>query len=154
MAVLIGLALGLGMVQAARAQAATPEGPTDDEVNAIAKQLYCPVCENIPLDVCPTQACAQWRDLIRQKMIDGWSEQQIKDYFVEQYGERVLGTPPRRGLNWLFYLFPPLALIAGAYILYRAYRSMRVKPTSQAALPTAPPDEYVKRLEEELRKKN
>ncbi len=31
--------------------------PTDDEVNRIAKQLYCPVCENTPLDVCPTQAC-------------------------------------------------------------------------------------------------
>ena len=40
------------------------EGPTDDEVNAIAKRLYCPVCENVPLDVCPTQACAQWRELI------------------------------------------------------------------------------------------
>ena len=24
--------------------------PSDDEVNAVAKQLYCPVCENIPLD--------------------------------------------------------------------------------------------------------
>jgi cytochrome c-type biogenesis protein CcmH len=30
--------------------------PTDDEVNAIAKQLFCPVCENTPLDVCPTDA--------------------------------------------------------------------------------------------------
>jgi cytochrome c-type biogenesis protein CcmH/NrfF len=28
--------------------------PTDDEVNAIASQLYCPVCENIPLDACGT----------------------------------------------------------------------------------------------------
>ena len=27
--------------------------PSDDEVNAIARQLYCPVCENTPLDVCP-----------------------------------------------------------------------------------------------------
>ena len=64
--------------------------PSDDEVNAIAKDLYCPVCENVPLDVCPTQACAQWRALIREKLIDGWSEQQIKQYFVDQYGDRVL----------------------------------------------------------------
>ncbi|NQS91637.1 MAG: hypothetical protein HQ574_04445, partial [Chloroflexi bacterium] len=35
--------------------------PTDDDVNAIAKQLYCPVCENIPLDACGTAACEQWR---------------------------------------------------------------------------------------------
>jgi cytochrome c-type biogenesis protein CcmH/NrfF len=55
----------------ASAQDTEPTGPTDDEVNAIAKQLYCPVCENIPLDVCPTQACAQWRDLIREKLARG-----------------------------------------------------------------------------------
>ena len=48
--------------------------PSDDEVNAIAKQLFCPVCENTPLDVCPTQACAQWRELIREKLAAGWSE--------------------------------------------------------------------------------
>ena len=64
--------------------------PSDDQVNAIARQLYCPVCENIPLDVCPTTACAKWRELIRQKLSDGWNEQQIKDYFVNQYGASVL----------------------------------------------------------------
>jgi len=36
--------------------------PSDDEVNAIARQLFCPICQNIPLDVCPTQACADWRE--------------------------------------------------------------------------------------------
>ena len=47
-------------------------GPTDDEVNRIAKQLYCPVCESTPLDVCPTEACRQWRDLIRLQDV-GWT---------------------------------------------------------------------------------
>ena len=53
---------------AALGQETTPqaiESITDDQVNAVAKQLYCPVCENIPLDVCPTQACAEWRELMR-----------------------------------------------------------------------------------------
>src|SRR5687768_4143054 len=27
--------------------------PTDDDVNRVARQLYCPVCESTPLDVCP-----------------------------------------------------------------------------------------------------
>ena len=72
------------------AQDTDPNFPTDDEVNAIAKQLYCPVCENIPLDVCGTQACAQWRELIREKLIEGWSEDEIKEYFSNQYGDRVL----------------------------------------------------------------
>jgi len=44
--------------------------PTDDEVNAIAKQLYCPVCENISLDACGTAACEQWRNIIRETLFE------------------------------------------------------------------------------------
>lgn len=129
--------------------------PSDDQVNAIAKQLYCPVCENIPLDVCGTQACAQWRELIREKLSQGWSEAQIKQYFVDQYGDRVLATPPAHGLNWLVYLVPPVAIVAGFYILYRALKSWK-QPTPQAT--GEPPastqsDEYILRLEEELKKR-
>ena len=79
---------------------AQDDPPTDDEVNAIAGELYCPVCENIPLDVCPTQACEQWRATIREKLEIGWNDEQIKQYFVDQYGARVLATPPAQGLNW------------------------------------------------------
>ncbi len=153
---LIALLLALLLTSIALAQDTNPGVPSDDQVNAIAKQLYCPVCENIPLDVCGTQACAQWRDLIREKLSQGWSEQQIKQYFVDQYGDRVLATPPPRGLNWLVYLVPPLAIAAGVYILYRAMKAWK-QPTPQAtaAESTAPPqsDEYILRLEEELRKR-
>src|SRR5678815_836077 len=75
------------------AQGATP---TDDEVNRIAKQLYCPVCENTPLDVCPTEACRQWREEIRSMLADGKSEDEIKQHFVDYYGARVLNEPPNR----------------------------------------------------------
>ena len=74
--------------------------PTDDEVNRIAKQLYCPVCESTPLDVCPTEACRQWRDLIRTMLAEGKSEEEIKQYFVTQYGVRVLDEPPNRLLTY------------------------------------------------------
>jgi cytochrome c-type biogenesis protein CcmH len=145
----------LGLAAMAGSAAAQGTTPTDDEVNAIAKQLYCPVCENIPLDVCPTQACAQWRDTIRLKLSEGWSEQQIKDYFVEQYGARVLATPPAEGLNWLVYVLPPAAFLAGAFLLFRALRSWRQAAAANPAMPVAPApsdDPYVRRLEEELRR--
>jgi cytochrome c-type biogenesis protein CcmH len=129
---------------------------TDDEVNAIAKQLFCPVCENIPLDVCPTQACEQWRGVIRDLLAEGYSEQEIKDYFVAQYGDRVLGVPPARGINWIVYIFPPLAFVVGAVILFVAIRRWRVEP-SELTEPELPPeledDPYVAQLEEELRKR-
>lgn len=78
----------------AKAQAPTP---SDDQVNAIARQLYCPVCENTPLDVCPTEACRQWRELIRQQLSEGWTEAQIKQYFVANYGARA----GRAAAQWL-----------------------------------------------------
>ncbi len=151
----LGLALTVALLVVARASAQQPT-PSDDDVNRIAKQLYCPVCENIPLDVCGTQACAQWRELIRQQLAQGWTEQQIKDYFVQQYGDRVLAEPPRRGLNWLVYLVPPLAILAGAYLLFRAFQAWR-RPVEEVVGAVDPEevetDEYVRRLEEELRKR-
>jgi len=141
--------------------------PTDDEVNAIAKELFCPVCENTPLDVCPTEACKQWRDLIRLKLTEGWTEAQIKQYFVDQYGARVLSEPPRQGWYWLIYIVPVVILLAGVYILARAYRSMRMPVTAEAApleypdghetarqVPVSRDSEYLRRVEEELKKRD
>jgi cytochrome c-type biogenesis protein CcmH len=136
--------------------------PSDNEVNRIAKQLFCPVCENTPLDVCPTQACAQWRALIREKLAAGWTDDQIKQYFVDQYGARVLSEPPRTGLNWLVYLVPPILFVVGVVILVRTFRPSKETdgaesmPASAEAPPVSPapaPDEYVARLEDELKKR-
>ena len=129
--------------------------PSDDDVNAVAKQLYCPVCENIPLDVCGTQACAQWRELIREKLADGWSDDEIKNYFVAQYGDRVLAEPPRRGLNWLVYIVPPIAFLAGVFILYRgiqSWRQMANLTEDKIETDKAPLDDYVARMEEALQR--
>jgi cytochrome c-type biogenesis protein CcmH len=150
------LAVGIMMLAWVQQVSAQTPAPSDDEVNAVARQLFCPVCENTPLDVCPTQACAQWRELIRTKLADGWSADQIKQYFAAQYGARVLAEPPRQGLNWLIYIIPPVLMLVGVYILYRAYQSMR-KPAladSQVPEPPAPDsDEYLRRVEEELKKR-
>jgi cytochrome c-type biogenesis protein CcmH len=94
-----------------------PNEPTDDEVNAIAEQLFCPVCENVPLDVCGTQACADWRDEIRQMLAEGRSEAEIKAYFTERYGRRVLATPERSGIDILLWVLPVVGFVAGAIVL-------------------------------------
>jgi cytochrome c-type biogenesis protein CcmH len=119
--------------------------PTDDEVNNVAKELYCPVCESTPLDVCPTEACRQWRELIRTQLSEGRSEDEIKQYFVTQYGARVLSEPPNR---WASYLVPVVAFLAGAFLLFRGFK-MWMKPI--AAVPASP--NYIRRMEEELKKR-
>jgi cytochrome c-type biogenesis protein CcmH len=132
--------------------------PSDDEVNAIARQLFCPVCENTPLDVCPTQACHDWRELIRQMLADGKTPNEIEQYFVDHYGARVLSEPPQTGFNWLVYIVPPVAFLIGVFLLFQAFRawkrSPKESPSGEAGLTEpAQKDDYVSRLEEELRKR-
>lgn len=130
--------------------------PTDNEVNRIAKELYCPVCESTPLDVCPTEACRQWRELIRTQLAEGKSEEEIKQYFVTQYGARVLSEPPNR---WASYLVPVMAFLVGAFMLFRGFR-MWLKPLGTVSAPvedeepeSIPQDDYIRRMEEELKKR-
>ena len=126
---------------------------TDDQVNAVAKKLNCPVCENVPLDVCETQACSQWRDLIRQKLGAGETPQQIINYFQATYGDRVLQEPPRSGFTGLVWILPIVGLIAGVAILVVVLRRMTVRPSAvQVEMPSVPEsaDEYRQRLEREL----
>lgn len=127
--------------------------PTDDEVNAIAHKLYCPVCESTPLDVCPTDACKDWREQIRSMLADGKTETEILIYFEEQYGARVLAEPPKKGFYWLIYLLPPAIILAGAVILFRSMKEWTKKPEatqSNAASPAK--DDYIARMEEEVKK--
>ncbi len=144
MAAILLVTVGVGKVEAQTRE------PTDDEVNVIARQLYCPVCENVPLDVCPTQACEQWRATIKEKLTEGWSEDRIKNYFVEQYGARVLATPPAEGFSWLVYILPPLAFGAGVFILYRAFKNWRIDADKVVVVPSSDDDPYVALFEEEL----
>jgi len=130
--------------------------PTDDEVNHIAKQLYCPVCESTPLDVCPTEACRQWRDLIRKMLTEGKSEEEIKQYFVTQYGVRVLNEPPNRFAS---YIVPVVAFLLGAILLFRGFQ-IWMKPAGTEAIssesdakPVVPKDDYIQKMEEELKKR-
>lgn len=136
--------------------------PSADDVNAVAKNMYCPVCENTPLDVCETQACADWRDEIYLRLSEGWSDQEIYDYFVERHGDRVLAIPPARGLNWLIYIVPPLLLAVGALLVFRILRSSLRAPATtitsdidmkKAKLSKKDEDEYSARIEDELNKR-
>jgi cytochrome c-type biogenesis protein CcmH len=150
LAAIVAIGLSVAVSRSAQAQ---PPTPSDNQVNQVASQLYCPVCENVPLDVCPTQACAQWRELIREKLAAGWSDDQIKQYFVTQYGDRVLATPPAHGLNWLVYVLPPVAILIGVGILAAVLRSWRRAPVPEPAAPPSTEDPYVRQMEEELKRR-
>ncbi len=153
---LMAVVLFSGAVPTVSAQ---QETPTEDEVNRVARELYCPVCENIPLDTCGTKACEQWRGVIRDKISEGWTDEQIKIYFVDQYGDRVLAEPPPRGFNWLVYLVPPAVFLAGVLLVFFGYQRWKKPDKAPAVIPGSgelppgedPPDEFIRKVEEELR---
>jgi cytochrome c-type biogenesis protein CcmH len=130
--------------------AAQEPTPSDDEVNAVARKLYCPVCENVPLDVCPTEACSDWREQIREKLAAGWTEEEIDAYFAAQYGDRVLAQPPRQGFNWLAYLVPLVLMLLGAAVVGRILWAAR-RSSSMLTAPMAE-DEHLAEIEAALRK--
>ena len=99
------LALALTILLSLTATAAA-QTPTPNEVNAVAKDLWCPLCNGVRLDNCELQACVQMREVIAQKLAAGDSKETIKAYFVQQYGDVVLGQPPREGFNLIAYIFP------------------------------------------------
>ncbi len=135
---------------------------TADEVNKIAREVYCPVCESTPLDVCQTQACADWREVIRSKLAQGETEQDVYDYFAEQYGGRVLSTPPREGLNLLLWIMPVAAVVIGGIFFVRFMKNLRMDDEDDdenggetaVSAPPAPPsdDDYIAQVERELNK--
>ncbi|NWF68140.1 MAG: cytochrome c-type biogenesis protein CcmH [Chloroflexi bacterium] len=139
-------------VQPAWAQQDPPPRPvTDDEVNAIANKLYCPVCENITLDVCPTTACMDWRMEIRLMLEQGMSEQQIIDDFVRRFGDRVVGTPQDPTLRALS-LYTPwilsgLGLLVALGLVIR-WRMKRLDPAE--SLPPQTSSRYRDQLEQDL----
>lgn len=109
------------------------EPVSDNEVNEVAKDLYCPVCENVPLDVCPTQACADWRELIRQQLGEGQSKSEIIEYFALNYGDRVRSRPSGQGFSLAVWILPVVAVIGGA-LFFSRYLS-RLKQTSATERP-------------------
>ena len=128
---------------------------TFDQVNEIARQLYCPVCPNETLDTCQTQACIQWRDEIRDQVSQGETPQQVIDSFVRRYGDRVLGTPQDPALRALSLITPfliaGLALVVGVFTFLRWRGRPRLEQTAAPSGTTNANDNYRQQLERDLR---
>ncbi len=150
--ILLILLASLYTQRIANAQGGQPYTPSDDDVNRVAKNLYCPVCPNTPLDVCETKACEDWRAQIRDQLAQGWTDQQIIDYFVAQYGERVLAEPQRKGFTSLVWVMPLIAVLIGLGVVYeilKGWRSPQVGTRTTASPVRIAPD-ILEKIEQEL----
>lgn len=137
---------------------------TANDVNDVAEDLWCPLCSGVRLDACELKACDQMKDVIAIKLSEGESAEEIKAYFLDQYGPQVLGEPPREGFNWLAWIMPFAVLLAGGgFLWYRARHMFGAGDDLATAVASGPAgagrsadsgesekDSYDRKLEEEL----
>lgn len=127
---------------------------TDDMVRDIAEHMYCPICENEPLDDCRNPTCIQWKNEIGDQLAAGRSEAQIVDYFVTRYGEQVIGVPRDPFLRALALAAPIvgtiIALIFAAATFGRWQRNQSAEPAPATASRNAGDDAYRQQLEQDL----
>jgi len=130
---------------------------TKNDVNVVAKELWCPLCSGVRLDACELRACDQMKDVIAGKLAAGDDTETIKAYFVQQYGPQVLGEPPREGFNWLAWILPVVVVAGGGVFVWYRARGM-IRPTRAAGgsakspAPAQPAQEYEQKLDEELKR--
>lgn len=91
----------------------------DDLTARVASQLRCPVCRNQSVLESSATLSRQMQAEIRRRLAEGSSPEEVKAYFVDRYGEWVLLKPQPEGLNLLVYLFPALAVLGGALLVWR-----------------------------------
>jgi cytochrome c-type biogenesis protein CcmH len=133
------------------AAATVQEQEIDLQVREIAKTLRCTICQNESIWESQAELAQQMRDLIKEKLTQGETPEQIRAYFLSRYGDYILLTPRKRGLNWLLWAGPFILLAGGGIFLYRTL-SRWVKQ-AQAEKKEAPPpidDRLRKRIEAEL----
>lgn len=154
LAMVLALTLFAALPVAAQDDAApTPAPITQDEVNAIASGMYCPVCENEPLDTCRANTCVMWRGEIRDMLEQGMSEDQIVADFVDRFGQRVVDVPEDEGLRALTFVGPVimtlLAFGIGGFTFLRWQANNTAAPVSEPVHDEGH-DDYRSRLESDL----
>ncbi|RME80849.1 MAG: cytochrome c-type biogenesis protein CcmH [Caldilineae bacterium] len=125
----------------------------NDPAKELQKELWCPICQGIRLDVCEQKVCEQMREMIDQRLAEGYTKEQVKAEFIELYGPVVLGEPPRQGFTLLAWVIPVLLVIGGlaaAVVLTRRWTRQTVSVAAPSTADVIPEDEYLKRVEEEL----
>jgi len=109
------------------------EDPVEPRVKTIAQQLRCPVCQGETVYDSHSAVATQLKDLIREQVSAGRSDDEILAFFVARYGDFVLMEPKARGANLLIWLFPAAALLLGSLLLLLLLHRRRASAAATTA---------------------
>ena len=83
----------------------------ENKVYDISDELMCPVCQGQTVAESNSQLALSMKEVVRIKVSEGKSKEEILDYFILQYGDTILAKPPIRGFNLLLWILPPGILV-------------------------------------------
>ncbi len=102
-----------------------------DPVADITKELICSCgCGKVAYD-CYCDTAAQWKEQILQDVTAGKTQKQIIASFVETYGDGVLATPKKSGLELSIWALPVVAAVVGTAVIYTFAKRKAPIPDSE-----------------------
>lgn len=126
-----------------------PEPTLEERAYALDRQLMCPVCDGQTVDQSNAQVSLDMKEVIREKLRAGESEDQILNYFSARYGDSVLASPPTSGFSAVVWIVPPAALLFGVALLAIIMRRMKKRDTREDAT-EADLGDYLAQVDREL----
>lgn len=93
----------------------------------ISRDLRCPVCQGEAIDDSNAPISRDLRLLVRERLMEGDSDDEVIDHIVARYGEFVLFNPRASGSGLILWLAGPAMLLVGGGLAYAMTRR-RAKP--------------------------
>ncbi len=106
--------IGLGLL--------SPSTRDADRVEALGKQLRCPVCQTVSVEESPSETAQAMREIIAEQVAAGRTDEEVIAFFVDRYGEWIILEPPASGRTLVVWLLPPAGLLAGLWVALRRKR--------------------------------
>ena len=121
------LVMAAALLLPAAALAVSPDEMLADPVlesraRDISAGLRCLVCQNQSIDDSDAELARDLRVLVRERLVAGDSDEAVRQYLVDRYGEYVLLNPRVSAQTLLLWGAPPMLLLAGLVALWAASR--------------------------------
>jgi len=99
---------------------------------ALMSELRCLVCQAESVEASPAPFAEEVRALVREQVAVGRSDDEIKRFLTDRYGEEILYRPRLRPGTWLLWLGPFMALGVGGLIVILVIRSSKMATETNA----------------------
>ena len=100
----------------------------EDRARSIGSRVKCPVCQGVAIADSPSETARAMMDVVEERIADGWSDDQIIDYFSERYTDSIVIDPPFSGNTLLVWLLPALAVVAGIFMIFTRRKAPTPEP--------------------------